>query len=195
MRSCGADLDQDADSTNSRLSVARYEAEAPFSWIRSFPPRPSTSSVHSGTDCTCGVTNSTKAGCCRTAPVAGMRRFRSSHATCNSRAVRLIPSFRATSTAADQKLSGYSRFPPTIGSPFFETHSCFFKADDGGFASRHGLPPRRKTQRKNDLNSYRPNTSYTLAENSRSSVFLLSLRRWSYKGQHSRSLYSVNECS
>jgi hypothetical protein len=71
------DLDQEADSTNSRLSVARYEAEAPFSWIRSFPLRPSTSSVHSGTDCTSGVTNSTKAGCCGTAPVAGMRRFRS----------------------------------------------------------------------------------------------------------------------
>src|SRR5580658_862568 len=64
------------------------------------------------------------------------------------------------------KLSGYSRFPPTIGSPFFETHSCFLKADDGGFASRHGLPPRRKTQRKNDLNSYRPNTSYTFPGNS-----------------------------
>ena len=32
------DLDQDADSHNSRLSVARYEAEAPFNWIRSLPP-------------------------------------------------------------------------------------------------------------------------------------------------------------
>src|SRR5580704_8384317 len=105
------DLDQDADSTNSRLSVARYEAEAPFSWIRSFPLHPSTSSVHSGTDCICGVTNSTKAGCRGTAPAAGMRRFRSSHATCNSRAVRLIPSSRATSTAADQSSAGIRAFP------------------------------------------------------------------------------------
>src|SRR6202451_2405024 len=105
------DLDQDADSTNSRLKVARYEAEAPFSWIRSFPLRPSTSSVHSGTDCICGATNSTKAGCRGTAPAAGMRRFRSSHATCNSRAVRLIPSFRATSTAADQSSAGIRAFP------------------------------------------------------------------------------------
>jgi hypothetical protein len=31
------DLDQDADSNNSRLSVARYEAEAFFSWIRRQP--------------------------------------------------------------------------------------------------------------------------------------------------------------
>jgi hypothetical protein len=38
-------------------------------------------------------------------------RFRSSHATCNSRAVRLIPSFRATSTAADQSSAGIRAFP------------------------------------------------------------------------------------
>ena len=31
------DLDQDADSNKSRLSVARYEAEAFFNWILSFP--------------------------------------------------------------------------------------------------------------------------------------------------------------
>ena len=105
------DLYQEATSHNARLRLARSEAEAPFNWIRSFPRLPSTSSVHSGTDCTCGVTNSTKAGCCGTGPVAGMRRFRSSHATCNSRAVRLIPSFRATSTAADQSSAGIRAFP------------------------------------------------------------------------------------
>jgi hypothetical protein len=76
------------------------------------------------------------------------------------------PFFPSHLDSSRPKLSGYSGFPPTIVSPFFETHFCFFKADDGGFASRHGLPPRRKIQRKNDLNSYRPNTSYTLAENS-----------------------------
>src|SRR5580693_4739578 len=41
------DLDQDADSHNSRLSVARYEAEAPFNWMRSLHRRPSTSMTHS----------------------------------------------------------------------------------------------------------------------------------------------------
>src|SRR5580692_1590327 len=39
-----------------------------------------------------------------------MRRFRSSHATCNSRAVRFTPSFRATSTAADQSSVGIRAF-------------------------------------------------------------------------------------
>jgi hypothetical protein len=105
------DLYQEATSHNTRLRLARSEAEAPFNWIRSFPRRPSTSSVHSATDCTGGVTNSTNAGCCGTAPVAGMCRFRSSHATCNSLAVRLIPSFRATSTAADQSSEGIRAFP------------------------------------------------------------------------------------
>src|ERR1700721_3531793 len=70
------------------------------------------------------------------------------------------------------KLSRYSGFPSASGSPFLETHFCFFKADDGGFASRHVLPSRRKTQRKNDLNSYRPNTSYTFPENSPSNPAL-----------------------
>src|SRR5271155_4981869 len=105
------DLYQEAISHNTRLRLARSEAEAPFNWIRSFPRLPSISSVHSGTDCACGVTNSTKVACCGTAPVAGMRRFRSSHATCNSRAVRFIPSFRATSTAADQSSAGMRAFP------------------------------------------------------------------------------------
>ena len=49
MRSCGVIWIRTPTPTNSRLSVARYEAEAPFNWIRSFPRRPSTSSVHSGT--------------------------------------------------------------------------------------------------------------------------------------------------
>ncbi len=68
--------------------------------------------------------------------------------------------------SSQPELSGYTGFPPAVVSPFFEARSCFFETDDGGFASRHVIPPRRKTQRKNDLNSYRRNTSNTLAENS-----------------------------
>ena len=108
------DLNQDAASNKARLSVARSETEAPFNWIRNLPRRPSTSRAHSGTDCVCGATSSTNAGkpgCRRTSTVASMRRFRSSHATCNSLAVRLIPSFRATSTAADQSSAGIRPFP------------------------------------------------------------------------------------
>ena len=154
------DLYQEATSHNTRLRLARSEAEAPFNWIRSFPRRPSTSSVHSGTDCTCGATNSTKAGCCGTAPVAGMRRFRSSHATCNSLAVRLIPSFRATSTAADQSSAGIRAFPLRL---FLHSSKRAFASSRliiaGLLLHGHGLPPRRIPERQNDLSSYRRNTS------------------------------------
>src|SRR5579863_2353266 len=56
------DLNQDADSHNSRLSVARYEADAFFNWIRSLPRRPSSSRVHSGSGFALGVTSSTNVG-------------------------------------------------------------------------------------------------------------------------------------
>jgi hypothetical protein len=99
---------------HARLSTARSEATAPFNWIRSLPRRPSTSRMHSGTDRVCGAISSTNAaepGCSRTSCAVVTRRFRSSHATCNSLAVRLIPSFRATSTAADQSSAGIRAFP------------------------------------------------------------------------------------
>src|SRR5580692_4744233 len=73
------DLDQDADSHNSRLSAARYEAEAFFNWIRSLPWRPSSSMVHSGSGCALGGTSSTNvggAGFGDTPEVVAMRRFR-----------------------------------------------------------------------------------------------------------------------
>jgi hypothetical protein len=73
------DLEQDADSHNSRLSVARYEAEAPFNWIRSLHRRPSSSIVHSESDCACGATNSTNAGGAvrrEAAEAAAIRRFK-----------------------------------------------------------------------------------------------------------------------
>ena len=73
------DLNQDADSNNARLSVARYEAEAFFIWIRSLPRSPSSSIVHSGWSCSRGATNSTNAGGADfgDAPeAAAIRRFR-----------------------------------------------------------------------------------------------------------------------
>jgi hypothetical protein len=72
------DLDQAADSNKSRLSVARYEAEAPFNRIRSFPWRPSSSMVHSGTGWG-AATSSTNAGAARFSDLCeapAMRRFK-----------------------------------------------------------------------------------------------------------------------
>src|SRR5579872_625733 len=73
------DLDQDADSHSSRLSVARYEAEAPFNPIRSLPRLPSSSMLHSGSDCPHGATSSTNAagfGFGVAGECAAIRRFR-----------------------------------------------------------------------------------------------------------------------
>src|ERR1700691_2859250 len=105
------DLDQDACSHSSRLSVARYEAGTFFNWIRSLPRRPSSSIMHSGSDGACGVISSTNAGSTGFGEASSMRRFRSSQAPCNSRAVRFSPSFRATATAADQSSAGMRAFP------------------------------------------------------------------------------------
>src|ERR1019366_6741968 len=72
------------------------------------------------------------------------------------------------------KLSGYPGFPAAMVSPFFETSSCFFQADNRGLATCHGLPPRRGHRRQNDLNSYLAVISCRLAGNSqmnRSLVF------------------------
>ena len=76
----------------------------------------------------------------------------------------ICPARCSISNKPRQTIYGLS---PGGGFSFFESRSCFFKADDGSFASRHALPPRRKIQRKNHLTSYRRNTSYTLTENSR----------------------------
>src|ERR1019366_1422585 len=65
------------------------------------------------------------------------------------------------------KLSGYPGFPAAMVSPFFETSSCFFQADNRGLATCHGLPPRRGHRRQNDLNSYLAVISCRLAGNSR----------------------------
>ena len=108
------DLDQDADSSNSRLSAARSETDAFFSWIRSLPRRPSSSMVHSGSDCGRGATSSTNAagaGFGDAFEAAAIRRFRWFHSTRSSVEVRLTPSFRATSTAAAHNSSGIRPFP------------------------------------------------------------------------------------
>jgi hypothetical protein len=73
------DLDQEADSSNSRLSFARYETDVFLSWILSLPRRPSSSMVHSGSDCGRGATSSTNAagaGFGDTFEAAAIRRFR-----------------------------------------------------------------------------------------------------------------------
>jgi hypothetical protein len=141
-----SDLDQDAVSHSARLRLARSETEAPFNWIRSLPRRPSTSSVHSGTDCVCGATSSTNAGgagCRGTSPVVAMRRFKSSHATCNSLAVRLIPSFRATSTAANQSSVGIRAFPIRLFLHSSKRPFTSSKLINHRLATSHGPPPRR----------------------------------------------------
>src|SRR5579863_4041436 len=73
------DLNQDADSHSSRLSVARYEADASFNWIRSFAWRPSSSITHSGSASPRGATSSTnlgRAGLEGSPSAAASRRFR-----------------------------------------------------------------------------------------------------------------------
>jgi hypothetical protein len=108
------DLDQDADSSNSRLNVARYEADAFFSWIRSLPRWPSSSIVHSGSCCGRGATSSTNtggAGFGDASAAADIRRFRWFHSTRSSVEVRLTPSFRATSAAIAQSSSGIAALP------------------------------------------------------------------------------------
>jgi hypothetical protein len=141
----GRDLDQAIVPHSARLNTAKSEVEAPFNWIRNLPWRPSTSRVHLETDCVCGATGSTNAGepgCPRTSPAVATRRLRSSHATCNSLAVRLIPSFRATSTAADQSSAGIRAFPLRM-LLHSRTPSCFFQGDNGSLATSHRRPPHR----------------------------------------------------
>src|ERR1019366_9051163 len=90
------DLNQDADSNNSRLSVARYEAGAFFSRIVSLPPRPSSSTVHLGSCCGCGATSATNSGGTGFSDIseaAALRHFRWFHSTRSSVEVRLMPSF------------------------------------------------------------------------------------------------------
>src|SRR5579863_408418 len=73
------DLNQDADSHSSRLSAARYEAEASFNWIRSFAWRPSSPITHSVNDSPRGPTSSTNlggSGLADAREAAAMRRFR-----------------------------------------------------------------------------------------------------------------------
>jgi hypothetical protein len=163
------DLDQDAASNKARLSAAKSETEAPFNWIRSLPWRPSTSRVHSGTDCVCGATSSTnagEAGCRRTSPRVATRRFRSSHATCNSRAVRLIPSFRATSTAADQSSVGIRAFPLRVLLHSSKRPLASSRVIIAVSLRPIGCPSRQISGGKNDLNSCRRNYSCKLAANS-----------------------------
>jgi hypothetical protein len=108
------DLNQDADSSKSRLNVARYEAEAFFSWIRSLPRWLSSSMMHSGSPCGRGATSSTNAGGAGLVDAfdaATIRRFRWFHSTRSSVEVRLMPSFPATSTAAAHSSSGIAVFP------------------------------------------------------------------------------------
>jgi hypothetical protein len=88
-------------------------------------------------------TNAPIPGCRRTSSAVVTRRFRSSHATCNSLAVRLIPSFPATSTAADQSSLGIRAFPPATASPFFETSSYFLQRHNRALVTSHYPPPCR----------------------------------------------------
>ncbi len=169
------DLDQDAPtSTNSPApkSVARYRSRSTLQLdSRSFPLRPSTSSVHSGTDCTCGVTNSTKAVCRGTAPCGRHtplqivpRHMQLPRGSINP----FLPI--ATSTAADQSSVGIRAFPYDWFSILRNALSCFFKADDGGFASRHGSsssPENLENSEEPTLNSYRLEYFIRFAENSR----------------------------
>jgi hypothetical protein len=73
-----SDLDQDADSNNSRLSVARYEAEAFFNWIYAACREDFQFDRAFGIGCGRGATSSTNvggAGFGDAPEAAAMRRF------------------------------------------------------------------------------------------------------------------------